>query len=419
MTDLISSMERTNEKPLMSVDEFTIAFLYPENKNYNDVDPLKFIENVYTYLEFDIMGKLEKTSKNLSSYNQSYVVAPYEFPKFSYHEKYASNGIALRFSASSLSTYIELYNATVEAYNTLKISKRPKKEMSVVNLIKELYNIAESFQLTPRLSRIDISADVFNDNLTVDNIASLLSSNQIIPKSRYIDEADQAFKYKSAGAKITTITNDGETNTIYVGSKKSKTGFLRIYNKKLEQTTKGIVNGRHYFLAQQLSNWVRWEAVFRDTYAHQIGDILNECSNRNYTQTLAACFNKRYSFVINNQTKTKDKTMNFTLITPELHNIELNTNEFIPELNIATKSFRITEKERIKALFLNSQFQNTLYKARMLFSEDDFNNLVAQAIEYNQTIFQPSENVEKEIQRLIKVDSLKQASTEYKENEDK
>ena len=64
----------------------------------------------------------------------------------------------------------------------------------------------------------------------------------------------------------------GAYQTFYLGSQKGKTnGFLRCYDKKAEQLQ---TMGFRYGDALNCDSWVRFEAVYRHDYAHQITEGL-------------------------------------------------------------------------------------------------------------------------------------------------
>ena len=358
-----------------SIDEFTASFRYGKEQDFNDVDPVKVIEKLVTDTGLDKLGTLERAATNLQGYNTSYNLEPFDYPKFSFHSNRPSNGIAVRFTATSLKTI--------------------SNQIETRELISSLFEAGRTCGLQPRLTRVDIAIDVLNGETEVYQIEPLLNTKQVISKSRVI-KGDKV-QYCKSTAGISSITNDNVTNTIYVGANKSRTGFLRIYNKKFEQISKGVQHSNHWKLANECQSWVRYEAVFKDEYAHQAGDIISQTTQENYIPSLAGCFNKRYNFF--------DENNELTLISKDLYEVEKSTNGELFDFNITSRKFHQNSKEQVLEQMLGPIFQNQLFKLDQLFP-DDLQNMLNQAIEFNRNNFEASENVKKTVKRIKKNEEI-------------
>lgn len=85
------------------------------------------------------------------------------------------------------------------------------------------------------------------------------------------------------------------TSTFYLGSKgKNIKALLRVYDKKKEQLeTMGI----RYEEALQYDNWVRFEAVYKGTYVHDLSDELKAIkSDTELKDLLVSALTDHYQF---------------------------------------------------------------------------------------------------------------------------
>lgn len=89
-----------------------------------------------------------------------------------------------------------------------------------------------------------------------------------------------------------------EVPTIYIGSPRSDSR-LRIYDKKLEQMER---NGSKLHKANSCENWVRFEGVYRNKFAHQIGDaLLNVKTDVEFSDLIACTMVQKFRIMyINN-----------------------------------------------------------------------------------------------------------------------
>lgn len=261
-----------------------------------------------------------------------------------YHTEEPTMGVCCKFSATAYSSYkqkyLEKYNGEINISTFLKIVK------------SDAYNL--------RLSRIDLDVDYFNypnplvkgEYLHPDSIYNGLLRNTICVVDR-----NCRHNLKS----IAGYNNNGVFDTVYVGSRKGKTkGFLRIYDKRDEQIQ---THGVHLTKALLCESWIRFEAVFKSTYAHQIGEsLIDDCLVTSDDDLLCFIANKfidKYNF-INSAT---GEALSFT---EDLQDIASGQ----PYDALESPSARDNSLARsLKYLFFNSGLMITLAKADFLFPE--------------------------------------------------
>ena len=168
-----------------------------------------------------------------------------------------------------------------------------KKYQTKMNIVEFLKMVASDIY-TMRLSRIDLTADSKdypnprdpNGQLAPDTLyRQLLNCNYVIKN----------YKDRKTIRTFSALNKGGAFETFYAGSRKSKTdGYLRCYDKKQEQIA---TYGFQYDEAVQCKSWVRFEAVFKGTYAHQITEQLQQiCTEDELIQLIAKHISDRYRF---------------------------------------------------------------------------------------------------------------------------
>lgn len=104
-------------------------------------------------------------------------------------------------------------------------------------------------------SRVDCAIDdIGAEYFSVQDVIDHTKNNEVISKWRNV----------SVKQEFGISTLEKTSDIIYFGSMQSNT-FLRVYDKRLEQEAKGIAC---------LSDWVRWEVVYRDEKADALIDQL-------------------------------------------------------------------------------------------------------------------------------------------------
>lgn len=178
---------------------------------------------------------------------------PYYF-SIAWHYRNYTMGIIVKFSASALSHYKQVYK---EYYN----------EAIDVNIMAKLLN-EEYWEL--RLSRIDLAIDYFNYDMTVNELYQGIKNKQILILNH---------NGRKNISNISAQEVNGVAQTIYIGSKKKNIQtLLRIYNKYQEQLDN---RGRYVHVVNLCDSWIRMEASYKGTYSNQILALLLTISNAN------------------------------------------------------------------------------------------------------------------------------------------
>lgn len=151
--------------------------------------------------------------------------------------------------------------------------------------IKRFLHAVWSDQYTLRLSRIDITVDYQDWQLSVDSIYKGLKDDRL---------EIQDSKGRKNHAALSALEVDKKTGTFYVGSKKTGTRlFLRVYDKRAEQ----IKNyGFRYEEAIKTKSWVRFEVVYKGVYAHQMTDIIQNTKEEDISALIADKVGEKFRF---------------------------------------------------------------------------------------------------------------------------
>lgn len=248
----------------VGVDEFTLVL---QSERIDDMELSEWPEIVDEMLTAFLLrsrieilfGPLEPAQAKLQAgytYGLTYTDKPWHF-MISWHDIYVKMGVCVRFSAFAYATYKQAFR---EKY---------QRDINIASFLR----MVQSAKYITRLSRIDLTVDYFDfpDPLFPDRLLD--------PDSIYRRLQDGTYKIKNHKGKSTIKTfsalhKDGAYETFYAGTKKGKTdGFLRCYDKKEEQIQS---HGFRYQEAEKYKSWVRFEAVFKHEYAHQISEQLLE-----------------------------------------------------------------------------------------------------------------------------------------------
>lgn len=253
------------------IDEFTIN-MQPTSRVPIDMWFAEAQNIIYEFVTLskieEIFGEMEVTNHKLvQGYNSGYILNRPFYLCICYNSDLESMGVCCRFSAYAWASYQEEFYKIYD---------------EVIDLAQFL-RMVQSDIYSQRLSRVDLTADFYNmpnpihqgQYLSPDTIYDCLIKGQMV----VVDH-----KGVSNIKKFSAINNQGEYQTCYVGSRKGNTsGFLRIYDKKIEQEEK---HGFRYTDAIQTQSWIRFEAVYKRPYSHQIGDALIDI----YTKSDYDCF---------------------------------------------------------------------------------------------------------------------------------
>lgn len=204
----------------------------------------------------------KQTEQSFAGYNQCI-----DFDSFNillcYHSDLPNMGVYLKFSGQGLKEY-------------MKMRDERGDPISYIELVQQFMKIKDYFGGEARVSKVDFAIDFIDEGLNVDHIHKELQQSSI--QSGVFDKKSNKLKLRKNNSKISTHAVNNEVQTIYVGSRKNKGNslLLRIYDKKIEQISK---RGIFYLQAKESSDWVRFEASFRQKYANQIGEDILQCSN--------------------------------------------------------------------------------------------------------------------------------------------
>lgn len=176
-------------------------------------------------------------------------------------------GICIDFTASGKALYEDLLGL-----NNLAIDWK-----NIIKLICKDYS--------GHLSRIDIAIDLIDYGFSVDSIYKRLQ----LKKSYFLNTLGNRIDPK----KLKIIGSSQEVQTLYVGSRRSD-AFLRIYNKKLEQSRS---NGLYRNIAYTCKNWVRVEGEFKHRLSKDLGNKIANLNNEDLKPFLVAYLVNRWSLV--------------------------------------------------------------------------------------------------------------------------
>lgn len=244
----------------VGVDEFTLVL-----RSSGRLDVMDWLEELDKIIEEfiklshieELYGELDVATKKIQAgYTNGLTILdrPWHF-MVCWHEDIPKMGVCIKFSAHAWVVYRQDYETK---YNT---------KMNVAVFLQ----MVKSDIYTMRLSRIDLTADYKNyPNPLAPN--THLNPNTLygqLIKGRYVIKNS---KNKQVIRTLSALDKDGTYETFYAGSRKGKTdGFLRCYDKRQEQID---TTGYRYDEAIQCESWVRFEAVYKGIYAHQITEDL-------------------------------------------------------------------------------------------------------------------------------------------------
>jgi hypothetical protein len=158
-----------------------------------------------------------------------------------------------------------------------------------------------------------------------------------------------------------------EVQTIYVGSYKSNSR-LRIYDKKQEQI---VHKGSKLEKALNCKGWVRFEAVMRNEYAHQLSsELMKIQTDDEFANLIAHAIAQKYRFmeVDNGIAGTPTEYTQMILDCLSNQQFQLKAN--------ATRNYALARS--IAYIFSGSGIMNTLYKLKEIWGL----NAVIEMLEY-------------------------------------
>lgn len=329
-------MER---KVLIGVDEFTITLHNSEEINTSKWGE-KAEEYIIRFLELSklniLFGKLSVMNYGIpAGYNTAYTFENVNgYFGIAYHYNYPKMGVCCRFSAEFWAWYLKRFEEI--------IGERIR--------INSFLNMVASTAYRIRLTRIDITADYYNygEELSPNTIYSDLISQKVVVED---------YNGRSAKRKLTQYGNQGQIESIMIGSRASGTNCLgRIYNKRAEQIERF---GFRYDEAIKCDSWVRMEISYRKKYATTIGRelILDVKSDIELTQYLTSKILDKFRFY-------SKEVNDYTLYTKEL--LQIMGNNSFPSLRSESPKNNLLKKS-ILYLCKGSGLFPTFYKFREIF----------------------------------------------------
>ncbi len=349
----------------LGIDELTLVLSVDKNRMAQEWEPGEKPKNAWELKaekiinEFasragleDIFGeKKEMEARHPQGYSVAYQYGdnPFYFT-IAYHPGHPRMGIIVKFSAYSWAVYCK---------------------KTSTNLIRFLHTV-KSDAYYMRLSRTDFVVDYQNWEISVDCIYHSL----VVDGRLEIQNADG----KKNHSAISGFEKNGKASTFYVGSRKEGSKlFLRIYDKKAEQEEK-----RGFRLQEALytDSWVRFEAVFKGEYAHQLTDILIQTDEECLNYLIADKMAEKYRFY-------DLETKKYTDFTTAL--LERSKQEF-PRLRL--ESTRDNDLICSMLHLINgSGLFSALYKCEQVWGEQAPGDLLENLYEIYNSTYTPNDDV--------------------------
>lgn len=331
----------------VQVDEFTLVL--QTTKRPSDIEgwegtAINIINEFVRLANIEaLLGELKEATYALpQGYSNGFVCedAPYYFA-IAYHTDFVQMGICIKFSAHAWMEYRKQYEFLFAGS---------------IQIHQLFENVNNNTLYTSRLSRIDIAIDFINEKISVNTIYNQLSKkNQVVRTAA--GRRNHSF--------LSAITKNNITSTFYVGSKgKNIKSLLRVYDKKKEQVeTLGV----RYEEAINYDNWVRFEAVFKGTYAHGLSDQLETIkSDTGLKDLLVSALTDRYQFYY-------VKSAKLTTYTKKMLDL-LNQRSFM--FNTPSPRNNLLEQSQMHILSGSGLFPY-LFKVRLIWGDDGLKKCVA------------------------------------------
>ena len=330
----------------VGVDEFTLILQPPDKVKVTDwpdtVDMMLSAFLDHSQLE-NLFGRMDDATKMQAGYTSglTYTDRPW-YLAICWNEDMPTMGVCVRFSAHAYAAYKEAFKEQYQA------------DMDIAVFL----DMVQDDVYTTRLSRIDLTADYYDYTdehirtapLSPDTIYTRLKDGNYVVKN---GNGHQSIRNMSG------IDKGGAYQTFYLGSQKGKTnGFLRCYDKKAEQLQ---TMGFRYNDALNCESWVRFEAVYRHDYAHQITKgILSVKTAQELSRLIAKYICDKYQFFDVN-------TGEVTEFTTDLLGVAAGSS--VAALGMTSPRDN-TLRQSIRYLCNGSGLYSTLFKAFCIWGHD-------------------------------------------------
>lgn len=266
----------------VGVDEFTLILQAVDKVKVTDwPDTVDMMLSVFLTKSqlVNLFGRMDNATKMQAGYTSglTYTDRPW-YLVICWNEDMPTMGICVRYSAHAYAAYKEAYMAQFQT------------EMNIADFL----HMVQDDVYTTRLSRIDLTADYY------DYTDEHIRTAPLAPDTIYTRLKDGNYVVKNGNGhqsirNMSGVDKGGAYQTFYLGSRKGKTnGFLRCYDKKAEQLQ---TMGFRYDDALNCESWVRFEAVYRHDYAHQITEgILSVKTAQELSRLIAKYICDKYQF---------------------------------------------------------------------------------------------------------------------------
>lgn len=322
-----------------SVDELTLVLQAPvaDKIAFKDAsDWIRKAENIIVTFEnlaklTTIFGKKQVQIQAPAGYTTCYRYGDHNFYfAVAYNPANWSMGIVCKFSAESLHYYLAKINWQV--YEFLQAVQSDEYEM--------------------RLSRIDFDVDFFDERFTVNSIYEKLKNKKLKVYLRKQRQGKSILAEKNLHYRA--FNRSGKVETLYINSPRSSVN-CRIYNKRLEE----IELNKSDLQTALKHKWVRFEAVFKSDYAHNLTPKLLQLSApKELNDLILTCWTQKFYFVVNSKPASFTQKM--------LDAIEDDSYNLYGHKPIDNDLLR-----RFKYLLENSGTVSTLYKMLSIWGDED------------------------------------------------
>lgn len=283
-------------------------------------------------------------SKLPAGYTTAYAYGEHSFYlSVAYNGQSVNRGVAVRFSAQALAYYLQ--ESGLQLYGFLQ---QVKTDAYVIGL-----------------SRIDLTVDFFDEQIDTTKIYNEIIGGRLAVFRECESKRTGKTQYLKVNLSVKGFAVGEEVPTVYLGSPRSNSQ-LRIYDKRLEQIQR---RGTHYDKALACKSWVRFEAVYRNEYSHQLTEmLLNVTSDGEMKRLIAATFGQKYRFmnVIDGVIDDDAEYTKMILRAARGYGAVLQAPE--------SRTFDIVSN--LRHLFFKSGTFPTLYKVKDIWGDDALNALL-------------------------------------------
>ena len=280
-----------------------------------------------------VLGKQQPCESVPAGYKVGYTYGEHSsYMCLAFNPYQYSMGVIVKFSAEALAYYLQ--------HSGLKV-------------YEFLQQVQSSSDYDLRISRIDVDLEFLEPKFTVAKINKQLKRTVEVCTQKTV-------KGKKIMARkplqLRGFEANGEIKTLYIGSPASDTE-LRIYHKGKEQISR---KGFRLETALKHPKWIRFEAVFRGDYAHQLTEkMLQVSSDKQLSDLIVNVFLQKYYF---RYRKSKRPTAYTLEMKKMLHAVEA------PLLPLVADDKAIEKK--INYIMDGSGAVGTFYVVKQLWGDD-------------------------------------------------